>query len=130
MTANTIKDGLGNILTTLSQNPVATAAGAIGAGVALGVGASAVVGAIKSKKNKRSKARNSRKRTGRARDRRYISKQKHEQAYQNRRKRQGKKTYGKRYKSKKGIKYTKNGQPYKIMANGRARFIKKKGGRR
>lgn len=28
-------------------------------------------------------------------------------------------------KSRGGIKYTKNGQPYKIMPNGRARFIKK-----
>jgi len=27
-------------------------------------------------------------------------------------------------KSRGGIKYTKNGQPYKIMSNGRARFIK------
>jgi hypothetical protein len=25
-----------------------------------------------------------------------------------------------------GIKYTKNGQPYKIMPNGRARFMKKR----
>jgi len=25
-----------------------------------------------------------------------------------------------------GIKYTKNGQPYKIMPNGRARFLKKR----
>jgi len=29
-------------------------------------------------------------------------------------------------KSKGGIKYTKNGQPYKIMPNGRARFLKKR----
>lgn len=28
-------------------------------------------------------------------------------------------------KSRGGIKYTKKGQPYKIMPNGRARFIKK-----
>jgi len=27
--------------------------------------------------------------------------------------------------SSKGIKFTKNGQPYRIMPNGRARFIKK-----
>jgi len=29
-------------------------------------------------------------------------------------------------KSRGGVKYTKNGQPYKILANGRARFIKGK----
>jgi len=29
------------------------------------------------------------------------------------------------HKSKGGIKYTKKGQPYRIMPNGRARFIKK-----
>jgi len=30
-----------------------------------------------------------------------------------------------RRRSKGGIKYTKKGQPYRIMSNGRARFIKK-----
>lgn len=29
-------------------------------------------------------------------------------------------------RSTRGIKYTKNGQPYRILANGRARFIKGK----
>lgn len=29
-------------------------------------------------------------------------------------------------KSRSGIKYTKKGQPYKIMPNGRARFLKKR----
>lgn len=29
-----------------------------------------------------------------------------------------------KHRSSGGIKYTKNGQPYKILANGRARFIK------
>jgi len=28
-------------------------------------------------------------------------------------------------KSKGGLKFTKNGQPYRIMANGRARFVKR-----
>jgi hypothetical protein len=31
---------------------------------------------------------------------------------------------------RKGIHYTKYGQPYKILASGKARFIKKKGHRR
>lgn len=33
--------------------------------------------------------------------------------------------HSRRSRSKGGIKYTKNGQPYRILANGRARFIKK-----
>jgi len=37
-----------------------------------------------------------------------------------------KRRHNKRKRSSKGgIKYTKNGQPYKIMPNGRARFLKK-----
>ncbi len=81
-------------------------------------------------KNNSSKSRKSKSKAGRSRDRKYISRQKHETAYQRRRRKQGKKTIGKYYKrkskSKKGIHYTKKGQPYKILANGRARFIKKK----
>jgi len=49
----------------IKENPLAATAGAVGAGIALGVGASAIVGAIKSRKTKRSKARNSGKRGNR-----------------------------------------------------------------
>jgi len=54
-------------------------------------------------------------------DRARISKQKHEVAYQKRKKRLAKgkkKRVGKTY-------YTKKGQPYKILASGKAKFIKK-----
>jgi len=130
MSSNSITDGFNSVVAFSKTNPVATAVGAAGAVTVLGLGTAAIVGAVKRRKNKRSKTRSSRKRTGRARDRRYISREKHERAYQKSRKRKGKKTFGKRYKSKKGIRYTKNGQPYKIMSNGRARFIKRKGGKR
>lgn len=46
------------------------------------------------------------------------------------RKRRTPRTAGKRKDtSRKRIRYTKRGQPYVIMANGRARFIKQKGAR-
>ncbi|MBA7684112.1 hypothetical protein ES703_92502 [subsurface metagenome] len=85
---------------------------------------------IVAKRRKKAKAR-VRTKKGRARDWRFISKQKHEKAYQKRRKKLGKKTYGRKYKTKKraGIHYTKKGQPYKILASGKARFIKKSKGR-
>jgi len=109
-----IKNDIGSFI---SQNPIGTALG-IGAGV---VGAGLVGAALigSSRKKKTSK--------GRARDRKFVSREKHERRYK-------RKTPGKRYKSKKrksstgrkGVKYTKNGQPYIIMASGKARFIKGK----
>lgn len=126
-------DALNNGLTKLtaftSKNSLTTAVGALGAGVALGVGATALVGTIKRRKSKRTKSRNTRKRNSRIKHtsrgwkqdrKRYNKRQKWEVSYRKR----------KKMKSKKGIHYTKKGQPYKIMANGRARFIKKKGGKR
>lgn len=62
-------------------------------------------------------------------DRARISKQKHEVAYQKRKKRlartksKSKKRVGKVY-------YTKKGQPYVMLRNGRAKFIKKTKGRK
>jgi len=100
-------------------------------GGALIVGTGVAVSRAKSSKKKKTSTKHKRKTTGRARDRRFISRQKHERAYQRRRKKAGKKTTGKHYKRRKSksksskIKYTKNGQPYKILPNGRARFIKK-----
>ena len=112
----------------ITEKPVVSAA--IGTGI-VGAGASAVgVAVAKRRTKKKSKKKTSK---GRSRDRKYISKQKHETAYQKRRKRLGKKTYGKRYKKRSKSKkrvgktyFTKKGQPYKIMASGKARFIKKR----
>jgi len=123
MSLDSLKDGLFN---TIAANPVATAAGVAGAGVALGVGAAAIVGAVNKRKSKRRKTRNSRKRNSKrkrskrswSQDRKRHSKQPWEVAYR-RRKRKGNRRKG-------GIHYTRNGQPYKILSNGRARFIKKK----
>lgn len=46
-------------------------------------------------------------------------------SYKHRRKSHKKVRRTKMKRSKGGIHYTKKGQPYKILANGRARFIKK-----
>lgn len=92
--------------------------------VAIGVGAAAVgagvlgVAAVRSARKKKASTNR-----GRRRDRKMFNKsQKWEVAYRKRKrklKRKAKRSRGK-------IRYTKNGQPYKILANGRARFIKRK----
>ncbi len=103
------------------SNNIGTVAAGVGV-VALGAGLAGI--AIAGSKRKK-KARTKR---GLSRDRKFVSKQKHER----RRKR---KTKGKRYKSRRtiskktnrrGVKYTKNGQPYIILKSGKARFIKGK----
>lgn len=114
----------------ISNNTVPIAVGAGAAVVGGGIVALALSGRSSKKKTRK----------GRARDRKFISREKSEQAYQRRMRRKGKKTTGKYYrtkrrrntrttKSRRGIHYTKNGQPYKILANGRARFVKKSKGR-
>jgi uncharacterized membrane protein YhiD involved in acid resistance len=92
---------------------------AVGAGVAaLGTGvALAALGGKKSKKKNRKRITHTKR--GLAQDRKRRSKQKWEVAY---RRRKNKKSR----KSKRGIKYTKKGQPYIILASGKARFIKGK----
>lgn len=108
----------------ITEKPLATAA--LGA-AALGATALGVVSLVKRRKKARKRTKK-----GRSRDRKYISKQKHEQAYIRRKRKKGKKITRKRYKTKKSKKrvgkvyYTKNGQPYKILASGKARFIKGK----
>lgn len=118
------------IMEFVEEHPVGTAVG-VGAAVVGGavVGAALVGAASKRRSSKTSK--------GRKRDRLFISKQKHERRkrkragkiykrkglWYSRTKKAGRKS--KKMKTKKGIHYTKNGQPYKILASGKARFIKK-----
>ena len=116
MALDNLQNGLNNILSVAKANPVATAIGVAGAGVVLGVGTAAVVGAIKQRKTKRRKTRNSRKRT--------RSSKRRKKSYKYAR------TAGKRKDtSRRRIRMTKTGQPYIILANGRARFIKKSSAR-
>ena len=96
--------------------------GTIGAGIG-GAALGGAVGLFASRKSSSSASRKRKKRKNS-----YVRK-KH-----NRTKRRGRRTprtAGKRKDtSHKRIRYTKKGQPYVIMGNGRARFIKKSGAKR
>lgn len=131
-----IQNGINSILTAGENALASISKEAVvlgGAGVsAAAIGTGIIVGRKSSKKSSKKKSTKKRKKTGRSRDWKYKSKQKHEVAYRKRRKKLGKKSYQKSYKLKKksssrrGVKYTKNGQPYILLKNGKARFIKKR----
>lgn len=104
---------------SIISNPVAIGAAGVVVGAGLGAGAVALSSRSKSRSNiKRKKITHTKR--GLKQDRSRRSKQKWEVAYQRR-----KKMKSKRSKSRKGVKYTKNGQPYIILSSGKARFIKK-----
>lgn len=129
-------EGLQNVLEEtkvfISEKPLQTAAIGVAA-VGTGVGI-VLLSAKKKNKVKRKTKR------GRRRDIKFISRQKHE--IRRRRKRKPAKIYKKKgkYWSRKPLRknkkrtgktyYTKKGQPYKILASGKARFIKKTKGRK
>ena len=109
----------------IKANPVTSAL--VGAAVVGGaaVGTAAVIGS--------SKKRKARSRKGRRRDRLFKSKQKHEQRYKRKRKykKYGKKGWihpKKKTSKRRGKIYyaRKTGQPYILLRNGRAKFIKGK----
>jgi hypothetical protein len=111
-----------NAIGLAKQNPLATAAGigvvALGAGVATG----AVIGATtkrKARKSRRSRKRITHTRRGWKQDRKRKSKQKWEVAYRKRKKMKSKRR-GKIHYAR------KTGQPYIILASGKAKFIKGK----
>jgi hypothetical protein len=112
-----------------SANPIGTAVGsAIGGAVVGGT----VVGLVVSSSKKRSKSRGKRKGSRRSRDRLFKSKQKHERRYKRKRKYKvyGRKGYiNPKHSSKRRGKVhyaKKTGQPYIILASGKAKFIKGK----
>ena len=117
----------------IAEKPLATVG--IGAGV-VGVTALGVVAGVLKKRKKKSTKKRTAKSKGRSRDRKFRSKQKHELAYVRRKRKAGKKITRPKYKTSKSKKrvgktyFTKKGQPYKIMASGKARFIKKRKGRK
>jgi hypothetical protein len=128
MGINSLTDGMVSII---KENPVASAIGGAGLATGLVLGITAIARKSKRRKTKRSKARNSRKRNNRIKhtkrgwklDRAKRSKQSWEVAYQKRkrkRKNSGGKRRGKVYYAR------KTGQPYIILSNGRAKFIKGK----
>lgn len=100
------------------ENIAISALGAVGAGIGIGLGTSALIGAIKRRKSKRRKTRTSGKRGYSRR------KAKRKKRYKYAR------TAGrKKDRSHKRIRMTKNGQPYIILASGKARFISKRSAR-
>jgi hypothetical protein len=121
---NGISDFIGEAENFIGDNTAAVVGGVAAAGLVAGAVA---LGVASSKKGNTRKSKSKIKHTSRGwkQDRKRHSKQKWEVAY---RKRKAKKARSKHHKSKskKGIHYTKNGQPYKILASGKARFIKKK----
>jgi hypothetical protein len=120
MAENYLSGVLDDTIGFIQQNavPVAVGVGVVSAGV---IGTAVALSRRSSKK----RSKRTSKSKGRSRDRMFISKQKHERRYKRKTKGRKYKSHKKTKSSKRGIKYTKNGQPYKIMANGRARFIKK-----
>lgn len=127
--------GLQYVQTFIKEKPLQTAS--IGTAIvgATALGTAVVVARKRKKTTSKSKKKRGRKKTsrGRKRDWKFRSKQKHELAYVRRKRKAGKKITRPRYKSKKKTKkkvgkiyYTKNGQPYKILRSGKARFIKGK----
>ena len=120
---NSLQNGIIGISTDIKEfvgTPLGAAIGGATAGAVIG---GTVVGIAS--RNKTSTSSTSRKRKkishtkrGWKQDRKRRSKQKWEVAYQKRKR-------SKKSRSKKGIHYTKNGQPYKILASGKARFVKR-----
>jgi hypothetical protein len=90
--------------------------GTIGAGVG-GVALGGVVGYLAGRRSSRKKTKRKRKSIRKTSRKRNYSNYKQKKPY----------TAGKRKDtSRRRIRYTKNNQPYVILANGRARFISKK----
>jgi hypothetical protein len=105
----------------IKQNPVTSAA--IGGAALLGAGAIGyAVGKSKAKKSTKKKTSKKKKTTSRSSSRRRTT----SRAARSRRRKRGYGTEA-QYKRKGGldVKYTKNGQPYVIKSDGRARFIKR-----
>jgi len=118
-----------NVTGILKENPVGTAIGAGIVGAGVGIGVASLVGSSSKKKTRKSRKKIVHTKRGRKLDRAKKSKQPWEVAYRRRKARKARRAKHPR-RSRGGIKYTKKGQPYKIMSDGKARFIKKTKGRR
>jgi len=113
--------GIDDIRTGITQNLGTIAVGAGVAAIGGGVALAALTGSKSKKRAKRSRKKITHTRRGWKQDRKRKSKQPWEVAYRRRKKR----SRSHKRSSKRGIHYTKNGQPYKILSSGKARFIKK-----
>jgi hypothetical protein len=102
----------------IKENPLVSTGGALATGVVLGVGTAAIVGKIKSNRGNKRKRKSSRR--NRKKHPRHEKRHQHYgyKEVKSRRKRKSK-------HSRKGLHYTKKGQPYIILASGKAKFVKK-----
>jgi len=124
MDLNNVKDAATDFVGTNST------AIAIGAGAAI-VGGAVLGAAVLGSKSKKTGKRIKHTSRGWRQDRKRKSKQKWEVAYRKRKSKRNSISKKRNSIHRSGkIKYTKNGQPYKIMADGKARFIKKTKGRK
>lgn len=128
MGLDSLSNGLDNALSTVEGIVRDNTTAVVGSAVVVGAVGGAVItsviqsktGTSKSSKKKRAKIKHTKR--GWKQDRARRSKQKWEIAYQ---KRKRKKKHHSHSKKRKGMHYTKNGQPYIILASGKARFVKK-----
>jgi len=127
---DTVLSTIGSVSDNISAKAIGTAAAATGA-VGLGV---AVATAVKKKRKKsKKKTKKSKKRTTKKKRKLKFGSKAYRKKYLSKRRRKQKKPYtaGKRRDtSHKRIRYTSNNQPYIILSNGRARFIKRSSVRR
>jgi len=119
---NGIEGTLDNISDAASDVSVGEAAlGAGATGLALGVGGTLSAQAIKKRVSRKKRSSSSRSRKSSSRGRRKYKHRNYKYA----------RTAGRRRDtSRKRIRMTKTGQPYVILANGRARFIKRSSAKR
>ena len=119
MALDVLKNGLVKVSDKFATSPMGSAV----AGAVLGAGAGTILGVTAGKisARKRPKRKTARKRT----TKRGYTKKRVTRKKTTRRKTTRKKSTSTRTSSKK-IKYTKRGQPYIILSNGRARFISHK----
>lgn len=111
------------VIDYVGDHPVGSAIGAGAAVVGGGLAIAALSGGKSKKRNKRARSKRRKithTKRGWKQDRKRRSKQKWELAYQRRKRKKGSK------KSRRGVHYTKNGQPYILLSSGKAKFIKGK----
>lgn len=121
---------MADVLGFVQENALPLAIGGAVLGVGAGVATAAALGSASKSKTRRSR--------GRSRDRKFKSKQKHEQRYKRKRKYKvykrkgyvnpnGRKKSSKARRGSKKVYYArKTGQPYILLASGKAKFIKGK----
>lgn len=109
---------IGSITGAISNNPFTSVGVATAGGAVLGATATGLIVSAKAKKKTRRKKKSTKRKTT-------SKKRKTKKARKSFRK-----TRKRKATSSKRIRMTKTGQPYIILANGRARFIKKSSARR